>query len=279
LVVSDKKRRVLEKAGTLGDRPGRPVQYFFACPDNIDEADIVLSKVSDFHSRADAMRHCQKPQLVPIPIQATIADRVATFERLRAAIPENIPKTWSNRSLDEFNMENLPFPVILKTQIACGPPESHLMSIATTRQHIEQYMRDERIGGSIICQELIDHGSEFFKVFVIGDQVFVFKRPSIDIKSIVTGQIFVPSQYMLKNQTECTTISDSDRTALSGLANQVSDIFSLSLFGIDVIQNSCTGHLLVVDVNYFPNFAEISGEKVGELLDQLVIRQQPLRKR
>ena len=116
------------------------------------------------------------------------------------------------------------------------------------------------VGKSFIVQEFIPH-EEFLKIFVIGKEIFVFKRK---VERMKDGEITRPKISCVSAR-EVVLSNDLSRR-LQMIATSISSIFKFELFGFDVIESG--EQLFVVDVNYFPTFKELGGEKFRQLLDQ-----------
>ena len=65
------------------------------------------------------------------------------------------------------------FPVICKPVEACGTPNSHSMAVVVSAAGLDL------VQPPCIVQEYRDHDEIFFKVYVMGDEVMVFRRPSL----------------------------------------------------------------------------------------------------
>ncbi|GBG68908.1 hypothetical protein CBR_g3607 [Chara braunii] len=65
-------------------------------------------------------------------------------------------------------------PWIVKPRIACGIPDAHTMAFVRTRAGIA----DLKLPLPAVIQEYVDHGSVQYKVYVIGERVFVCTRNS-----------------------------------------------------------------------------------------------------
>ena len=189
-----------------------------------------------------------------------------TCEKLRQA-DIDFPKTHLI-SCDSDICGVKKFPVFLKTQIACGPSASHLMMIANSAPDVVSFFHSPELTHgvtqidhkSIIAQTFLDH-EIFLKVFVVGENVFVFDRKVGAMKS---GKIFRP----------IVTIPDHNEhhhdqsiwfSQIQSIARKLSSAFHFDLFGFDVIESN--KKLFVVDVNFFPTFKELGGFGFRKLLD------------
>ena len=72
-----------------------------------------------------------------------------------------------------MNEAGFSFPVICKPVEACGTPNSHSMAVVVSAAGLDL------VSPPCIVQEYRDHDEIFFKVYVMGDEVMVFRRPSL----------------------------------------------------------------------------------------------------
>jgi len=280
VIVSEKKQKNLKHLLKKGDSW---VKYWFpkSMADCVSKKpDLILSKISDFSNVDNSAwvewlsGECGISQITTPQDQAVITDRWAICEHIDKNSRDRIaimPQSFLITSPAKKDEKFFPGTYILKTRIACGPPESHLMSIVENPAQLNSYMQDSRIagcGGGVVAQRLVNHGREFFKVFVIGENVHIYKRPSLDTAKIVRGEIFSPSDVLhAEQQGDETQISKPIWNQLKSMAYRVGDIFNLQLFGIDVIKDAVSGKMFIVDVNYFPNYRELGDKKFRKFLD------------
>ena len=275
LIISEKKRQTLEANGVFSLQTN--ITYTF--PRSVDELmsgptpDLIISKLSDLKESTDWVdvldnQLAHIPQAASVDSQRVVRDRWMTCEKLKQAeidFPETFLISCESQICDVKT-----FPVILKTQIACGPSASHLMMIADSASDILSFFRfpkPELANGatqidnkSIIAQTFLDH-EIFLKVFVVGDNVFVFNR---QVERMKSGEIFRPIVTIPDHndhhhgQLGTTSIWFSH---IQSIARRISSSFSFELFGFDVIESS--NKLFVVDVNFFPTFKELVKELGG----------------
>ncbi|KAI9599434.1 inositol-tetrakisphosphate 1-kinase [Syncephalis fuscata] len=193
------------------------------------------------------------------------------------------PINCNNEHTLNDHLARLRFPVICKTVLASESPESHYMSlvwspddiqIGSTTSNTESSNQSTRliIQEPMIIQEFIDHGGIIFKVYVADDWLNINARPSM-----MDASSYSASQNMLKFDSQELPkkfISPSDNTHLllillfiliwqqrlqsvdqeriRRIANVLSKLLSITLFGFDVIIASSNNDYYVVDVNYFP---------------------------
>lgn len=180
----------------------------------------------------------------------------------------------------------LTFPVICKPDIACGTPTSHNMVVVVSPSGFTMVTQP------CIVQQYIDHDDNFFKVYVIGNDIMYYQRPSTPnltnstaISSSKLKSIFFDSRCMypkLKDFMEIDNDNNSnnydkvdyneddnsrdhdhnrgipDPTQIAAAANALKAEFNLTLFGFDVIRDNKMNELFVIDVNFFPSYKEVA---------------------
>jgi len=70
---------------------------------------------------------------------------------------------------------DLKYPLIVKPLMAAGTKASHKMAIVLNRSGLEKFLTDK----FQLCQEYTNHNALLYKVYVLGDDVRVFKRRSL----------------------------------------------------------------------------------------------------
>lgn len=151
------------------------------------------------------------------------------------------------------------------------------------------------LSGNALLQEYVDHNCKIYKVYVMGDFVFIAVRPSLPnlgslrnaaehvtsqtdtesrsrflsaivfdsqssfdkVHESVSNMQFVDSESKEIQNTE----QDMDltlRETLQIASFSLRELLGLTLFGFDVLQ-SCEDNqpLLIVDINYFPSYKEV----------------------
>ena len=267
-MISEKKRKTLEQLGFF-DADYSTVTYSLPSLDQLDaasDADLIISKISDCSSpeklEAIAQMTSTIPHMTSMESQRMVADRWSMYQRLdESGIP--IPETRLIQSNNDICP--LSFPVILKTRVACGPSHSHLMMIATSNQHVEQFLIHPEIGFSnevAVAQSYLQH-EKFLKIFVIDGNIFIFERRiKMDAE---LGELFRPTVVVDGEDNVEIYESHPQHEQLSQMALKIQNIFHLNLFGFDVI--CLDNNVFVVDVNYFPTYAELGGKRLRQLID------------
>ncbi len=192
-------------------------------------------------------------------------------------------------------------PLMIKPVIAAGTKESHFMTI------ILKWSALAKLPPRSIIQEYVNHNACLYKVYVLGENVFVYKRPSLpnlpptdQIESLhdslefdsqrpypriddfgicgemLKGTIIVDEQdksFTTSNLVSVT--SDEIRPVVESLR----EAFGLELFGFDILLSQENQEWLVVDVNYFPSYKEVPNfpSLLAHYLTQRVLEQRRIR--
>jgi hypothetical protein len=176
----------------------------------------------------------------------------AQLESTGLAIPRTAPFKAASAGID--------FPAIWKPCSACGQPGSHSMLFLAQPRAATQLAE----GAEGILQEFVPHHGILYKVYVIGEQVFLDLRPSLEadrhfqaasgnpqpFDSDFTNALPRPSlgsreAAMQRVSTHMDTIKEASR--------RISRHLGLSLFGWDLIIGEDT-KAYIIDLNYFPKF-------------------------
>ncbi|XP_044161949.1 inositol-tetrakisphosphate 1-kinase-like [Bufo gargarizans] len=211
--------------------------------------------------------------LDPLPALYTLLDRFQSYRLIKsletqqqgvsALFSPPCVELMSKRSdMVDLVRERLTFPIICKTQVAHGPL-SHEMSLIFN----ERGLKD--VTPPCLLQSFINHSATLYKIFVVGPQHFVVKRPSIHnfpLGETDQTTIFFNSHHVSKAES-CSHLSqtplypdalppsdDAVRQVVQGLQ----DALGMSLFGVDLIVDTQSGRCAVIDVNAFPGYEGVS---------------------
>ena len=225
---------------------------------------------------------------------------VCNDEKMGTSVDESFYSSLANQ------IETSPFtyPLIAKPLPAAGTAESHKLGILLGKEGLK------RIQTPCILQEYSNHDGVLFKVYVLGDDVFVFERPSLpnlpigecnhgasgsyvefdsqrpypklaDFDIDMDGRTRHPlnqsdwqavesvyKRYKVDYKSFGKSCSFLTKDEISPVVRALREAFGLDLFGFDVlVTKSQDGvpatpkhnkEILVVDVNYFPSYKEVS---------------------
>jgi inositol-1,3,4-trisphosphate 5/6-kinase / inositol-tetrakisphosphate 1-kinase len=163
-------------------------------------------------------------------------------------------------------MPPLKYPLIAKPLTAAGTKKSHCMGVVLHQAgltHIET---------PCLLQEYANHNSILYKVYVLGETVHVFSRPSLPDLPIHSHELNRLDSYVeFDSQRPYPTLADFGLSIspqecqpkewleveeLTPIVASLRRAFGLDLFGFDILHTGTV--LLVVDVNYFPSYKEVS---------------------
>jgi inositol-1,3,4-trisphosphate 5/6-kinase/inositol-tetrakisphosphate 1-kinase len=186
----------------------------------------------------------------------------------------------------DSHLDSLPFgfPIIAKPLTAAGTSESHKMMIVLNRNGLKKLSPRPTL-----LQEYANHGGMLFKVYALGDDVRVFQRPSLpDLPQGEYGLLdssacthvefdsqkpypklsdFGVREILNNKKRQLSHLSDETKlrkavtaSEIRPVATAIRDAFGLDLFGFDILVTHRGGsmELLVVDINYFPSYKEVS---------------------
>lgn len=198
------------------------------------------------------------------------------------------------KDIDDSKLE---YPLLIKPLTAAGTKQSHKMGVLLGRYGLTEIQGK----APFLLQEYANHDGILFKVYVLGNRVWVFQRPSLP--NLPRGEAFpeyvgtngcenekevsIPSRRGLvefDSQRPYPTLDDfgiSPSEAVVGseqvpryeevvtvdeirpVADSIRKAFGLDLFGFDVLVTEVNNHplrkeILVVDVNYFPSYKEVT---------------------
>ena len=172
----------------------------------------------------------------------------------------------STLSTTTTTMLPLKYPLIAKPLTAAGTKKSHCMGVVLHQAgltHIET---------PCLLQEYANHNSILYKVYVLGETVHVFSRPSLPDLPIHPHELNCLDSYVeFDSQRPYPTLADFGLSIsppecqakkwleveeLTPIVASLRRAFGLDLFGFDILHTGTV--LLVVDVNYFPSYKEVS---------------------
>ncbi|XP_056396157.1 inositol-tetrakisphosphate 1-kinase-like isoform X2 [Hyla sarda] len=211
--------------------------------------------------------------LDPLPAVHTLLDRFQSYHLLRnletqqhgvsAVFSPPCVELMSKRSdVVALVRERLTFPIICKTRVAHGP-RSHEMSLIFNEKGLKDVMPP------CLLQSFINHSATLYKIFVVGSQHFVVKRPSV--RNFPQGEtdqttIFFHSHQVSKAEScshLCQTplypdvLPPSD-DVVRQVVQSLQGALGMSLFGVDLIVDTQSGRCAVIDVNAFPGYEGVA---------------------
>ena len=129
-------------------------------------------------------------------------------------------------------------------------------------------------------QEVVPHKETFFKVYVLGEQMFWNVQKSLPESYFDSDAVRFDSGDRFKAE-ECKffeavcngeLVLPFKEEFIQRVVSEMGDFTGLSLFGLDVVVHSETGDHFVVDLNYFTSYNFVSDEVVGKAFRDLALK-------
>ncbi|XP_069763635.1 inositol-tetrakisphosphate 1-kinase-like isoform X2 [Narcine bancroftii] len=263
--------------------------------------DVIIHKLSDLmleaaqeDSRSQQLlqrfqdyvdSHPRTVLLNPLPAMSRLADRFQSYKLIQELQTLDQGNHFSNPPYVELATEDqqqilhlikerqLSFPLICKTRVAQGS-SSHNMALIFSEDGLQD------ISLPCVLQSFINHNAVLYKVFVVGRSHFVVRRPSL--KNFAIGKseretIFFNSHEVSKPES-CSHLTERDEqdnipsgpsdSIIKSISRCLQMSLGLSLFGVDIIVDSTSGKLAVIDINAFPGYEDVP-EFFSTLLDHM----------
>lgn len=198
---------------------------------------------------------------------------VKTTSGLRVSTPQYLVLKHSlGQSIIQEQLSKVPitYPVIVKPLAAAGTVQSHKMSILFAENALN------RICGSVLLQQYTNHDSLLYKVYVLGDTVWVFPRNSLpnlptgdELQNTHSSYVEFDSQKpypdlsafcqipRVHKKPKIKHIKSITSQEVQPVVETLRKSFQLELFGFDVLVHTDGNEIMVVDVNYFPSYKEV----------------------
>lgn len=203
-------------------------------------------------------------------------------------IPEGMEPAEAEKILTDAGFRP---PLVVKSLWTDGREGSHTLALLHDMQALGSLLQgskgdngDEELKAPLVVQQFVEHGGILFKIFVLGSQTVVTKRPSLGDSHLKGGRktgfqqlprISCKALYTADSPDNF-SIADADeddgalppKWVTDALASTLRQRLGLQLFNFDMICPEGQGmndDLLyyVVDINYFPGVDKIPGfEKV-----------------
>eukprot|EP00547_Thalassionema_nitzschioides_P007516 CAMPEP_0194204506 /NCGR_PEP_ID=MMETSP0156-20130528/4004_1 /TAXON_ID=33649 /ORGANISM="Thalassionema nitzschioides, Strain L26-B" /LENGTH=413 /DNA_ID=CAMNT_0038930543 /DNA_START=428 /DNA_END=1669 /DNA_ORIENTATION=- len=205
--------------------------------------------------------------------------------RSTSGLSVETPKFVSFES--EIGNHTLQYPLIAKPLTAAGTKKSHCMGIVLNPKGLSS------VQTPCILQEYTNHDNSLYKVFVIGNDIHVFRRPSLPDLPTSTVELDQLAPFVefdshrpypgssdfgldLPNPAKRTKMQELSSTEVAPIVDVLKLAFGLELFGFDILLSN--KRLFVVDVNYFPSFKEVSNfpSLLAKYLVQLAIQKRKI---
>lgn len=277
--------------------------------------DIILHKILEFRNE-DPIKgdryfekfgsyinvHNEIKLIDPIPTCVTLVDRFLTMTAVKRCefrcqnsgksvfVPRFAYLSGSCNSVPEIKQtitkDNMCYPIIMKHFMGASlGREAHDMSLIFGEDGLSD------IKTPCFLQQFHNHNGYMIKIYVVGDQYYVCRRPSI--KNLMPGNF--PSMHFnscniskrgktspLHNsnlEQEAIIVNDDpsliEEGVVTELIKRLKCEFEFSLLGIDIIVDSTNSDYGIIDVNYFPGYDGVRDKFHAALVSLLVATGKP----
>ncbi|KAG0618941.1 hypothetical protein M758_4G103400 [Ceratodon purpureus] len=189
------------------------------------------------------------------------------------------PRSVEVKDLEEPHLTqavSVGFPTIVKTMMACGTADAHTMAVVFKK---EGYV-NLQVPLPAVVQEYVDHGSCVYKFYIIGEKVYhscrrsmpnaaslaVSGGSSVGLPALVFDSLkSMPSSFEGDGKPLENTVVEGDGSldveAVGKAAVWLRKKLGLTIIGFDIVVQVGTKDHVMVDVNYFPSFKDVSDKE------------------
>jgi hypothetical protein len=152
-----------------------------------------------------------------------------------------------------------PFPVLVKSRIACGTEDSHFIEVIHNQDQLNKHISEER---KLIAFPFVPHFGIVFKVYSLGDHT-VFRCAGSLVLHGEEAQAFdsqKPLPTTLQNQEFSADAAQGlqpNAEELEQISRALQSASGVHLIGFDLLRRETDKKLVLVDFNYFPCFRNI----------------------
>ena len=198
--------------------------------------------------------------------QSTVLSEVMTVPKFLLATPINA-----------FDLaSSLKFPIIVKNDEA----SDHFMYLVADLEGLRKCLENVTFNG-IFLQEFISCGGYMVKAYKLGDTIELTIRPSLaswgdlmEIEELKEGWCKFSNEIIYKKTIEAffpkETVYRHNEEELEKLTAAIAKKLNCELVGVDFLVDE-KGQVSVLEVNYFPSYRGIKGNK-DELLEKHLLR-------
>uniref|UniRef100_A0ACD5U5V6 Uncharacterized protein n=1 Tax=Avena sativa TaxID=4498 RepID=A0ACD5U5V6_AVESA len=158
----------------------------------------------------------------------------------------------------------LTLPLVAKPLVVDGTSKSHQLSLAYVDTSLSM------LDPPLVLQEFVNHGGILFKVYIVGETIWVVRRFSLpDVNDYDMenneGIFWFPRVSCATNSAEDADIDPCiselpPRPLLENLGKELRRRLGLRLFNLDMIrEHGRKDRYYVIDINYFPGYGKMPG--------------------
>jgi len=244
------------------------------------EAEILLAKFEEYIS--------ENPDMIvmdPIDRIRTLLDRYKTYSAIQTCFFQTketvfvpafvvLESNKHNENIRMLRLSKVTFPLVSKPIMAHGSRDAHQLTLVFNERGLSE------CGFPCVVQSFVNHNAFLYKIFVIGEFSYVVERPSI--KNLFPSEDTLPIHFHsgdISKPSSCNQLTlqieeemhAGEKAVLSTqtfqtIANSIRKVLGLSLFGVDVVIESSTGRLGIIDINAFPGYDGVD-DRIDRLAD------------
>ena len=272
--------------------------------------DVLLHKITDYHNELSHVEACAKMERIhdycskqtdmvlldPFEGSEMLTDRFQQTKLMKSCqfeldgIKVFLPKSveigadsTSEGASELISSLGMKFPLLVKPGIASITETSHDMRLVFCSEHLRDLILP------CVAQEFCNHSGIVYKIYIIGERIFLFERPSIrDVDCASRESLYFDTREISKlgksynpelhgeDPNARTWLSCAEKPDLlngkvvAELSRRVQEATKLQLLGIDVLVESATGNYALIDVNQFPGYSGIREEHFCEAFVDLI---------
>jgi hypothetical protein len=172
-----------------------------------------------------------------------------------------------------------PFPILLKSCVACGLPSSHFIQVVHTQTQLAELSPPDF---KVIAYPFVPHYGIVFKVYSLAKEIVMRAASSIVLNKSdpmsFDSQKPLPDDLQNKSFVEGAAAAHAPSIAeLNLLSKNLRKSTGVQLLGFDLLRRESDGKLVLVDFNYFPCFRNID-DIPGKFADFILQRRTSLEK-
>eukprot|EP01103_Thecamoeba_quadrilineata_P014734 TRINITY_DN4465_c0_g1_i2.p1 TRINITY_DN4465_c0_g1~~TRINITY_DN4465_c0_g1_i2.p1 ORF type:complete len:566 (-),score=93.94 TRINITY_DN4465_c0_g1_i2:60-1757(-) len=172
---------------------------------------------------------------------------------------------------ETVELPDFPFPGVAKPFAADGTEESHDLALVYSNKGLNALKKP------FLLEQFLNHDSVLFKIYAIGphlDSSFRNSLPNLSPQQLESlaekGFDFFP-RISRGEPVPMDQVRFPSQEVLHQLCNKLNEILDLSLFGADLIRETGTNNIYLLDVNYFPSYSGFAS-RYHKLLDHVLAK-------
>ncbi|TNV73298.1 hypothetical protein FGO68_gene5525 [Halteria grandinella] len=177
-----------------------------------------------------------------------------------------------------MELHSLPFPFVIKLLQASRTTHAHSFFVVTTEGGLREALKFEGFQGEhLLIQEWVEHHEQLYKLYCCGPKHFDWViKTSIPIKLVTSaenGAFFFQTRmkFLPESFTSFTTEQRIPEPIFELITREVGvGYFNLNLFGVDILIEEGSGHVYLIDINYFSSYDGLKRMNVREAFRDLI---------